>query len=76
MSEKKTLAGAYAKIEKHEDECAIRYAAISESLGGFKEKLDSSHRRAGRIELAAWSLLVSLVLGLFWLVLKLSGVDA
>ncbi|MEH6697190.1 MAG: hypothetical protein V7672_00680 [Brevundimonas sp.] len=75
MTEKKTLSGAYAKIEKHEDECSIRYREISGILEGFKDKLDSSHRRAGRIELAAWSLLVGLVMGLFWIVMKLSGLS-
>lgn len=33
MTDRKTVAGAYAKIDKHEDECAIRYGHISETLG-------------------------------------------
>lgn len=72
MSERKTVAGAYAEIRKHEDECALRYGHLNQTLAAFKEKLDSSHRRAGRIELAAWGLLVSLVLMLGGAVLKLS----
>lgn len=72
MSERKTVAGAYAEIRKHEDECALRYSHLNETLASFKEKLDSSHRRAGRIELAAWGLLVSLVLMLGGALLKLS----
>lgn len=72
MTDRKTVAGAFAAIEKHEDECAIRYSHLAEIMSAFREKLDSSHRRAGRIELAAWGLLVSLVLTLGGLVLKLS----
>lgn len=70
MSDRQTVAGAYAKIEGHEDLCAERYKNIDDKLIGFKATLDSSHRRAGRIELAAWSLLISLVLILGGLVLK------
>lgn len=72
MTERKTVAGAFAAIQKHEDECAIRYSHLADTMAGFREKLDSSHRRAGRIELAAWGLLVSLVLMLGGTVLKLS----
>lgn len=71
-TERKTVAGAFAEIRKHEDECALRYGHLNDTLSGFREKLDSSHRRAGRIELAAWGLLVSLVLMLGGTLLKLS----
>lgn len=83
MTDRRTVAGAHSRIDDvekaqtdHEMVCAERYATISTTLGNLTEKVDSNHRRAGRIELAAWSLLISLVVGLFWLVLKLSGVDA
>ena len=33
---KQTLAGAYAKIDSHEDLCAERYRAINEPLGDLK----------------------------------------
>lgn len=75
MSERQTVAGAYAKIEGHEDLCAERYRNIDNTLAGFKVTLESSHRRAGRIELAAWSLLVGLVMMLGGVVIKL-GVGA
>ncbi len=32
MEEKKTVAGAYAKIEAHESLCALRYKGINEKL--------------------------------------------
>lgn len=47
--------------------------AVSDTLNGFRDKLDSSHRRAGRIEFAAWGLLVSLLLACFTIIAKLSG---
>jgi hypothetical protein len=71
VSERKTVTGAYAKIGEHERECALRYGHIADTLAAFKEKLESSHRRAGRIELAAWSLLVALVLMLGGALLKI-----
>lgn len=83
MSDRRTVAGAHNRIDvveksqtDHEMICAERYATISGTLSSLTEKVDGNHRRAGRIELAAWSLLISLVVGLFWMVLKLSGVDA
>lgn len=36
MSETKTVAGAYAKIESHEELCAERYAGIHSSLSDLK----------------------------------------
>lgn len=36
MTEKQTVAGAYAKMESHEDLCAERYARINETLGDLK----------------------------------------
>lgn len=36
MSEKQTVAGAYAKIEAHEDLCAERYKNIHIAIGDLK----------------------------------------
>lgn len=36
-----TVAGAYAKIESHEELCAERYRAIFETLGDLKAKGDN-----------------------------------
>lgn len=36
MNERQTVAGAYAKIESHEDLCAERYSSIHETLGEMK----------------------------------------
>lgn len=72
MSERKTVAGAYAEISRHEAECALRYGHLNDTISAFKDKLDSSHKRAGRIELAAWGVLVSVVLMLIGALIKLS----
>lgn len=37
MTERQTVAGAYSKIQSHEDLCAERYANIHTSLGELKE---------------------------------------
>lgn len=37
MSERQTVAGAYAKIDAHEDVCAVRYANIHEAIGDLKK---------------------------------------
>lgn len=37
MSETKTLAGAYAKIESHEELCAERYDTIRDKLADAKD---------------------------------------
>ena len=73
MSDRQTVAGAYAKMDKHEAECALRYSHLAETISGLREKVDSSHRRAGRIELAAWGVLVSLVTILGGLVINGAG---
>lgn len=36
MEDRQTVAGAYAKIESHEDLCSERYRAIHETLGEMK----------------------------------------
>lgn len=59
-----------AKVNQHEAECALRYGNINDKLDAFKETLDSNHRRSGRVELAAWSLLVSVLLLLLGIMAK------
>jgi hypothetical protein len=44
MSETKTVAGAYAKIESHEAECAIRYGQLNTTLNEIKA--DAKDHRA------------------------------
>lgn len=40
LSERQTVAGAYQKIESHEELCAERYASIHEKLTDFKGTLN------------------------------------
>jgi len=40
MSERQTVAGAYDKIESHEQLCAERYRAINEGMGDMKGTLN------------------------------------
>ena len=50
-----------AAQNKHEAECALRYGQLNDKLDSFKETLDSNNRRSGRVEIAAWGLLVSIL---------------
>lgn len=59
-----------AKVNVHEAECALRYGQLNEKLDAFKETLDSNHRRSGRVELAAWGVLISVVTILFGMVMR------
>jgi hypothetical protein len=36
MSDRQTVSGAYAKIEAHEDLCAVRYDNINSSIADLK----------------------------------------
>lgn len=54
MADRQTVAGAYAKIEAHEDICAVRYQALETTLGELK----SSVKGHGR---AAWVIAVALL---------------
>lgn len=47
-----TVAGAYAKIDNHEEVCAERYARIFETLGDLKAKGENHSR-------LLWGLLLS-----------------
>lgn len=44
MSEGKTVAGAFAKIESHEELCAERYETIHEKLGDLKTDAATSKK--------------------------------
>ena len=61
MSDQKTVAGAYAKIEAHEDLCSERYRAINETLGDLKAG-QQNHSKA------AWGLVLAL---LGWMAVQL-----
>lgn len=52
--ERQTVAGAYAKMEAHEDLCALRYNAINETLKDLKSA-------ARQHERAAWGIVLALV---------------
>jgi hypothetical protein len=56
MSERQTVAGAYAKITAHEDICAERYGNIHSTLSDLKDGQKSHGRAAWGIALAlvAW----------------------
>lgn len=54
MNERQTVAGAYQKIESHEDLCAVRYAAIESKLGDLQGS-------AQRHERAAWGIVLALL---------------
>ena len=54
MTESKTVAGAYAKIEAHEDLCAERYQAINGTLMDLK----STSKDQARVQ---WGVLLALL---------------
>jgi len=54
MSDRKTVAGAYAALGAHESECAVRYTEINNTLGRL-EKGQEKHERA------AWSLVLAIL---------------
>lgn len=56
-----TVAGAYQKIEAHEDLCAVRYAAINVTLGELKQG-QKAHSNA------AWGIVLAL---LGWMAVQL-----
>lgn len=49
---RQTVAGAYAKIEGHEELCAERYAVIAQTLGDLKADARDQHK-------LLWSILLS-----------------
>jgi hypothetical protein len=44
MNEGKTVAGAYQKIESHEELCAERYETIHEKLGDLKTNAGAQNK--------------------------------
>lgn len=62
-SESKTVAGAYDKIEAHEDLCAVRYGQINSTLTELKAG-QQAHQRA------AWAVVMALVA---WMGIQLWG---
>lgn len=54
MTDKHTVAGAFARIEAHEDLCSERYKNIHETLGDLKTG-QKTHARA------AWGLVLALL---------------
>lgn len=58
--ERQTVAGAYAKIEAHEDLCAERYKNIHDAIAGLKDGQKSATR-------AVWGVVLALI---GWLALQ------
>lgn len=54
MSERQTVAGAYQKIEAHEDICAVRYESINKTLDELKADVKGSRN-------VVWGVLISLL---------------
>lgn len=54
MTERQTVAGAYEKIESHEEICAVRYEAIGKTLQEVKDGLKGHNR-------AAWAIAMSIL---------------
>lgn len=44
MTDRKTVAGAYAKMDKHEEICALRYEQIHTSLTDMKADAKTQNR--------------------------------
>lgn len=67
---KQTLAGAYAKIESHENECTLRYEALGLAIGGVKGETEAIKKgiRTGLAMLG--SIALSLIV---WLAAQLYG---
>ena len=52
MTERQTVAGAYAKIDSHEEICALRYAQIASTLVDLKEDSKAQRRLLQTVLLA------------------------
>jgi hypothetical protein len=63
VTEKKTVAGAYQKIEAHEDLCAERYRNIHETLGELKDGMKWAIRLIVGTALGAAAFLLQQVIG-------------
>jgi len=49
VAERKTVEGAYAKIESHERECTLRYEALGVSISELKDTVKGARRGAWTI---------------------------
>lgn len=67
---KQTVAGAYAKIDSHERECALRYAALEGAIGGVKGETEAIKKG---IRMALGMLATIVVSLIAWLASQLYG---
>jgi len=65
--DRQTVAGAYAKIEGHEELCAERYRAIGVELRDIKAAQTENRNDLKGMQKAAWGLVMALVA---WLALQ------
>lgn len=70
MTTKQTVAGAYAKIESHERECALRYEALGDAIGGVKGETEAIKKG---IRMALGMLATIVVSLVAWLASQLYG---
>lgn len=71
MSDRQTVAGAFAKIESHEDLCAERYAGIHSTLGELKAAAEKQSTLLWGIVLSVAGSAVLLLVGIVTHALKL-----
>jgi hypothetical protein len=64
MSERQTVAGAYQKIESHEDLCAVRYGNIHSSIEDLKGAMTGTKKTIDKI---VWLALTTLIGVAGWL---------
>lgn len=67
---KQTVAGAYSKIDSHERECALRYAALEGAIGGVKGETEAIKKG---IRMALGMLATIVVSLIAWLASQLYG---
>jgi hypothetical protein len=67
------LAGAYAKIEGHEELCAERYAVIAQTLGELKGDAREQHKSLWSILLAVAGFMAVTMVAIVLNAVKLLG---
>jgi hypothetical protein len=70
LGERQTVAGAYAKIEGHEELCAERYRAIGVELRDIKATQTENRNDLKGMQRAAWALVLALAA---WLATQVYG---
>lgn len=60
-SESKTVAGAYARIDGHEELCAERYDRIHDTLSDLKESQKELRKGQEGHQRAAWGIVMALI---------------